>query len=468
MPQVAIERAPLAEPGDDAPAIGSPARSTRTGTGARAGTAAATRPPSPRARLLRALLLSFVAVGAVVFVGRVSVIRAQEPLDLDINLVGAERLVDHAPLYEGDEAARARAVELGGPAMAGAFTRPTNSFVGPPSTALVHVPFTWLDHDLGVALFRVLALAGMVAAVALVARVLPPGRRLDGFLLGAGALLLASATSETLALGQGHELVMLGLAAAIWGTARQRWGWVGAGLALATVLKITPILLVAYLVLRGRRQLLPAFVATATALTAAAAAVGRPGDLLVWARDVAPEISRGIVRPINQSLPALVQRLLGPAGLDGTGQLGAARLLAGPLLLGAAVLLWRARRDRPLDPLELGVLLLVGLVAGPLTWMHYTAWAVLPLVLLADPARWPAGAGRPLRFAALAGAIALLAARIASPSAADVALHPALRLTTSPRLLGVLLLLGVAATGLAAAGAARGPGDQAVPAPAAG
>ena len=61
--------------------------------------------------------------------------------------------------------------------------------------------------------------------------------------------------------------------------------------------------------------------------------------------------------------------------------------------------LWRARRGRSLDPLELGVLVLVLLLAGPLSWDHYFVWAVLPIVLLADPARWRGR--RPLETGAL-------------------------------------------------------------------
>ena len=41
-----------------------------------------------------------------------------------------------------------------------------------------------------------------------------------------------------------------------------------------------------------------------------------------------------------------------------------------------------------MDPLELGVLILVILVAGPLTWDHYYVWALLPLVLVLDLERW--------------------------------------------------------------------------------
>jgi hypothetical protein len=46
------------------------------------------------------------------------------------------------------------------------------------------------------------------------------------------------------------------------------------------------------------------------------------------------------------------------------------------------------RRRRPLVPLELGAVILVALLAGPVTWDHYPTWGVLTLVLMADLRWW--------------------------------------------------------------------------------
>lgn len=400
-------------------------------------------------RPLRLVLIVLVVIGASATLAQRDAIADQEPLDLTINLVAGERMADRQPLYEDWPAAQERAVERGGPAMAGAFTEPTNSFVGPPSTALLHIPFTWFPHTTGVLLFRLLAAAGMIGTIVLVARSLPAGHRLDGFLLGLVAFLWASSTIETLRLGQGHEFVMLGLALALWGTARERWGWVGAGLALAALLKITPALLLVYLVARGHRKVVAPFVGTALGITAVAALAGRPTEVITWLRDVAPEVSKGVIATINQSLPAFLQRLSAPAGAfaDGT-QIGALRLMAVPLMLATAGALWWSRRGRPVDPLELGVLLLSALVAGPLTWMHYAVWAVLPIVLLVDPRRRSSSR----RSAALVGgttvAIVLLGLRVDLPEPHQVAADGALRVSTSPGLFAALVLVGVAVVAL--------------------
>jgi alpha-1,2-mannosyltransferase len=400
--------------------------------------------------VVRALLAAFVITGLFTLVRSGDLIEQQEPLDLHINMVAAERLVDGLPLYETDDS-RARAIERGGEAMEGAYRAPTNSFVGPPSTALVHVPFTLFDQPTDVAVFRMAALVGMVGSLAIVALCLPRGVRLDGWLLGGGALLWATATVDTLRFGQGHELVMLGLAVAMWASSRERWAWAGAAIGVAAALKISPVLLLVYLLGRGHRSALWGFLASVSGLTAVAALVGRPGDLVTWVRDVAPDVSAGVGRTINQSLPAFLSRLsITGADHASTAPLGAIRLIGAPLVLGALVWLWYRRRGRGVDPMELGVLLLVGLVVGPLTWWHYATWACLPIVLLADPARWGdlSRTATKVKAATLGLGLVLLAAPMDFPSAAALDADRTLRLSSSPTLAAVVALLVVGALSL--------------------
>ncbi|HEU5152608.1 MAG TPA: glycosyltransferase family 87 protein [Iamia sp.] len=390
----------------------------------------------------RAVLVVLAVAGLANLLG--SALNDSEPSDLAINLVAAERLADRQPLYEMEES-RQRAVELGGEGLAHLYQDPTSSFAGPPTTALLHLPYTLLDHDLGVAAFRVSTIAGIVAALALVARALPAGCRLDGFLVGVAAFAVSPASDETMAQGQGHHLVMLGLALALWATARRRWGLVGAGLGLAAALKLTPALLIVYLVARGHRRVAVGALGAVVPLVVAAAAIGgRPGDLLTWARDVAPELSRGVVRAGNQSLPAALARLTAaPADVAGAASLGAVRLIALPLLLAGAVALWRARRHRPVDPLELAVLVLLGLVLGPLTWVHYATWATLAVVLLVPRVTTEA------RLVGLLIAVALLALPVDRPRPQAVAEDWLLRVTPNVGLAAVAVLLALAVLTLA-------------------
>lgn len=380
-------------------------------------------------------------VGVIGFVqGGGEAIRRQEPIDLDLNLVAGQRLLDREPLYDQD-ASRTEAVEMGGRALEGSYTSLTNGFPGAPTTALLHAPFSLLDHRTGVAVYRIAALVGMLAAVGLTVLSLPTGSRTVGALLGVGGLVASTAFFQTLHLGQGHEFVMLGLAAGIWGASKERWGLAGAGLGVATVLKISPVLLLVYLLVRGKRRSVASAMGAAATLCLAAAALGRPGDLVVWVRDVVPSLSGGVARGMNQSLPGYLARVFTDQADLGLAQsLGAWRFMGLPMVVAALVVLARDRRDRPVDPLELGILLIVALVAGPLSWVHYSTSAVLPLVLLADQRRWrgltPVHATAV--FVAITTALLLLTTVVAEPEAASFAQ----RLTSGPNLVAEVALFG--------------------------
>lgn len=397
--------------------------------------------------LIRAVALALVVVGSVLVLqglvgfardGSASITRV-DPLDLDLNLVAARRLARRAPLYDAT-ASRRDAVAMAGPDMSDRYTTLTNGFPGSPVTALVHEPFLLFGHHTGVDLFRTLDAIGMVAAVVVTSRTLPPGRRAPGLVLGIGALVGSFAFFHTLSLGQEHQYVMLGLAIGLWGVARERWRVAGVGFGIATVLKISPVAALVYLLARGKREAIAPAVATAAALSLAAAALGRPLDWVVWARDVAPSLSGGVIRSANQSLPAYLARLTATSGdLSRDASIGAWRFIALPMV--ALALAWLARRfrGRHVDPLELGAMVLVGLLAGPLSWGHYAVWAALPVVLLGDLGRWrrlgtvAAGA----TTAAIASALVLLTILPAEPASATLAQ----RLASGPTTLAVLLLL---------------------------
>jgi hypothetical protein len=403
------------------------------------------------------LVTLLVGMKTLVIDGGLAAIGRQEPLDLDINMVAADRAVHHQPLYDRS-ASRAAAVKLGGPSLEGSYTVPTNGFAGPPSTALLHVPFLAFDHETGVLLFRLCAAIGMLGAIALTASTLPKGSRSLGALLGTGAMVGSMPLVQTLQLGQGHEFVMLGLAAGLWGVANKRWRIAGAGIGLATALKVSPGILLVYLLLRGKREAFVSGLGAMAALTFGAAAFGRPQDVLTWLRGVVPGISRGVVQ--STSLPAVLTRLTSSHHLRAGTELGSWRYLALPLLMAGTVVLARVMRNREMDPLELGVLILLGLVVGPLTWGHYTTWVALPLVLLADRTRWESLNPRQMvaALAAVGVALSLLTLTGVEPSAAAIRADWTLLITSMPYLLAEVLLL-VVAVGLLMAGRARAEGE---------
>ncbi len=398
-------------------------------------------------RLLVALGIALLALGALgLRTEDLSATTSPWAFDFNVNWVAAERLVEREPLYD-QAASRADAVREIGRRMRSYYTVPFDGYIGAPVVALLSVPLLPFGHDTGLAIARVLTLVGIVAALALTAASLERRARLPALLVGLGGLVLFVPTVRTLEYAQAHGVVMLGLALGIWGTARRRWSVAGIGLGVATALKVSPVLLVLYLALRRQWRAVGWAAGTAAALSAVAAAVGRPGDLLVWIRHVAPSVAQGTRHVYDQALPAWLARMTSRfPSIVTHGSIGGWRFLGVALGLAVTFGLWRARRAREIDPLDLGVLVLAGLLAGPLTWDHYCVWALIPLALMADPARW---AGRSVGeaaalVAALGGGALLMHVFLNSTWALTLGSDPLSQLRSGPYTLALLVDLGVA------------------------
>ena len=196
-----------------------------------------------------------------------------------------------------------------------------------------------------------------------------------------------SPCGESIGLGQIDGYVMVAVAIAIWASIRDRWRLVGVALGIAALLKISPVLLIVYLVLRGRRQVLLPAVASAVAVCSPrppssagppTSSRGRP----TWrptcrrARSSSPT-SRSRRGPRACS----ARRRTGSRSTPASGRGASWRwVVAG---VGIAAVYFLCRR-RSFVPLELGAVLLVALLAGPISWEHYPTWALLSVVLLAD------------------------------------------------------------------------------------
>jgi alpha-1,2-mannosyltransferase len=400
-------------------------------------------------RLFVLLGVVFVITGAVnLEVYSRDLVDRQQPVDFELNWVGAHRLIDREPLY--DRAASQRdGFELIGPGRFDFSNGATYaSYIGSPATALLYVPFVPFDHDPAADLYRVVQVVLMAAAIVITAFALPRRSRLPAVLVGVGALLWGYPFVESIGLGQVDGYVMLALAIAIWASVRDRWRVVGAALGVAALLKISPGLLLVYLVLRGRRTVILPAIISAGALLGIATVVGRPGDTVKWVTDVLPEVSKGGLLVNNQSIPAWVARLFGSnlnwLSLDT--DLGAWRFLAFLVMVAGVAAVFLLRRGRPFVPLELGAVILVALLAGPVTWDHYPTWAVLTLVLMADLRWWE---GRRVGeivalLAVLAGGLALMWKKTLYPTADVVRSDWTRRLESGTKTVGMMAFLAVA------------------------
>ncbi len=371
----------------------------------------------------------------------------QEPVDFELNWVAAHRLVDREPLYDR-VASSQEGIERVGPKVVFADDGTFSSFIGSPATALAMVPFVPFSLDTAVGLFRGTQALLMAVAIIIVGFALPRRSRVPAWLVGFGVALWSFPVWESMGLGQIDGYVMVALAVAIWASTRDRWRLVGVALGIAALLKISPALLIVYLVLRGRRQVLLPAVASAVGLLAAAAAVGRPADVVTWATDVAPDVSKGAFLFTNQSIPAWCARLFGSTtnwqSLDAG--IGAWRLLAWVVAgAGIAAVFFLCRR-RSFVPLELGAVLLVALLAGPISWEHYPTWALLSVVLLADVAWWERRPWREIVPLGVVTGFGILMMRAWTPYPTSIEFVPATldRITSGYKTMGMLAFLAVA------------------------
>lgn len=415
-------------------------------------------------RVAVGLGIALVVLGALNFVRwHWDLVADAPPVDFDLNWVAAHRLVDREPLYDR-AASREQALDLVGPDFVYAGTSTYTSFIGSPATALLHVPFTALAHDDAVTLGRITDASLMLVAIVITGFALPARSRLPAVLIGIGTSLWSYPFAESVSLGQVDGVVMVAIAVAIWASVRERWRVVGVALGVAALVKLSPALLLVYLVLRGRRAVVLPAVASAGALLAVSAAVGRPADVVEWATDVVWEVAKSPLAINNQSVPAWFARLFGSDTnwLDYDTGLGSWRLLGWVVVVAGTAAVFLVCRRRGYEPLELGAVLLVALLAGPLSWDHYATWALLAIVLVADLRWWER---RPWRetvvlLAVLAAGSAAMRKFVQYPTPDDVAADWTRRVESGTKTVGLLAYLAVAVWLLARRPAEAGDGPN--------
>src|SRR4051812_28499188 len=194
---------------------------------------------------------------------------------------------------------------------------------------------------------------------------------------------------ETLGWGQ-LNLFLVALILADLGALERGSRWAGAGIGLATAVKLTPGLFVVYLALSGRLRAAVTAAATFAAATLLATTLDPSSSLRYWTGALFQTGRVGRVdRPGNQSLLGGLARLAAPARPDPRAWIG---LCAAVLALG----LTRAvRAGRQGD--ELTGITLTGLVSGllsPISWTHHLYWVIPAVVVLVDVAAGTPLAGR--------------------------------------------------------------------------
>ncbi|HZE88121.1 MAG TPA: glycosyltransferase family 87 protein, partial [Verrucomicrobiae bacterium] len=290
-----------------------------------------------------------------------------------------------------------------------------NYYLYPPLFAVAFVPLATLPYGVAFGAWLLLNVGFLAGALVLC---LPPRglRTLPGF---AAALLVALTFYPVwhhLKIGQSSLLVLLLLAACLALLRRGREGAAGIALSGAILLKLTPVIFIPFLWMRGRRRAAIVSAAGVAALTALSLAVtGWPAQITYVTRMV-PLLSAGTAFYPNQSLNGFVTRLLGAGDLmkaDLSTGLGAARAASGAaaavLLALSFLAIHRRRREAGARGDEDGFALLTvaSLLASPISWEHHYVCLLLPAWILIG--RYSGGEAPRRGVAPLTGAALALA-----------------------------------------------------------
>lgn len=274
-------------------------------------------------------------------------------------------------------------------------------FKVPPFYGMLFVPFAEQDGLMILFWHRMLNCALLLLTALLLFQTF--GVRLVS-VLGVGVLLLFNMRpiADTIAYGQIDILLLLLLLIAV---AALRRGWLllaGAAVALGTLFKLYPVLLLGFFVLKRQWRAIGGFALAMLLCNGLAVAIIGWEMHRVYLFEVVPRIGGGTSWVENQTLNGFVSRLLAPDIAAATFDHPLVSLVTyGGFLLalaGTALLTLRPveRSDSRLV-LQIGLYVILMVLFVPAAWMHYQTIMVLPLAGLLlyawehGLARWQAG-----------------------------------------------------------------------------
>jgi alpha-1,2-mannosyltransferase len=276
-------------------------------------------------------------------------------------------------------------------------------FTYPPFAAMLFSPLALIPQRPAQLLWGLLLAGCLAVFVAEAARAVGWRPALHRPLVAVGiaaTVFAAEPVRENLSFGQ----INIPLAVLVLADLSRRTGRVPVGVAtgLAGAVKLTPMILVPYLLAVRRTR--DAAVATVTfGVCSTSAALVAPSDSATfWTRTVVdPSYVSGVPYSANQSLSGLFTRLAGHPVYD---EAWFRVVVVGTALAGLALAAMVTRGDAPLGWL---VCVLTGLLVSPVSWSHHWVWWLLAVVWLLGPAR-----PRWCRVAAFGTALLLVASPI--------------------------------------------------------
>jgi hypothetical protein len=278
-------------------------------------------------------------------------------------------------------------------------TRYAKPYRYPPQTAVLLLALRPLGARSAAVVWAIANAIALIAAAWLIGCVLGGGWWVP---VSLAALLLYAPAIDTLLLGQVNGLMLASLAFALWALHRRRDGLAGVSLAVGSVLKLVPFLLVVALALR-RRWRPAAFAGGAIVVLTLAClpAIGVSG-LADYARH-ALDLTRPnalFTDQTNQSLSGVLGRVLHWLH-DPAAARTAARVTGAALLLTTGWLVRRKGAEERWLRLEFALVVTIMQLIFPFTWFHQFVLLLIPLLVVAEELARQARRGLLVLLAAL-------------------------------------------------------------------
>jgi alpha-1,2-mannosyltransferase len=259
-------------------------------------------------------------------------------------------------------------------------------FKVPPFYGMLFTPFVTQDG------FRVLLFHRILNVILLAAAALIWLRMWNLRLVsvaGAGVLILLNFRpfADTLAFGQIDLALLLILTLALWALRSERDVAAGVLIALGTLFKIYPVLLLAFLIIKRSGRGLLGFALGMLLFNGAALAIMGWEMHRVYAFEVVPRIGGTTAWVENQTISGFITRLVSSprdSGIfpDRTIAL-IATLISGAVAFGACVLSFRpTERKTTTFTLQYSQFLLLMVLVVPAAWMHYETLLFIPFAAL--------------------------------------------------------------------------------------
>lgn len=315
-------------------------------------------------------------------------------------------------------------------------------FVNPPTAALLLLPLARLSYEHARMIWTALNLVMLIVAAGWMAREARLGRALAPAFLC--LVFVNQPVWANFNQGQAYVFLLLVLVAAWWGYRRHRPAALGVALGVALVLKTAGVLLVPMLLVQRRWRAVAWTAGTAAAIVLVSLPwMGIASWHAYLERLLALSSTPSLAVTAYQTLPGLFRHLTTPDAIWNPGPLIAAPglgralgLLAFIVPAGAAI--YAAIATRCAD-LAFAAALIATLVVSPLSLDYHYPMLLLPTAILLT---WVAREGDRRSWAVLAIAIILIALDL--PYRSDALRDGLWAVLAYPKLLGAILLCGLA------------------------